>query len=383
MAVMSSTLSQACAPEQENLALSVLVNIGPSAVLPAADAFISEAALLNTAVQDWRAAEASGQGADAAKAAAQEQWQTTVLAWQPLEVMQIGPASQMLTDPGNGQDLRDKVYSWPQSNSCRIDQEVVYAAWRDAGWFALQQPGTQGLDALEHLLFSGEANSCDAEADINQDGSWDALVGGGLSQNRAEMAAVLSEQVLLSGEALYDAWSPDGQGFSAQLSDAYDSRDAALNIVFDALFYLELVTKDRKLGHPMGLLVCEADDCPCEADTCPDDVEHRLSGTGAAAIEANLQGFRELFTGGSASGMDDLLTELGHGSLSDTLLTELDQAIVLAGGIRTPLDEAVAAGDDDLTLLYDEIKDVTDLLKNQVATVLRLQIPEEASGDLD
>lgn len=98
---------------------------------------------------------------------------------------------------------------------------------------------------------------------------------------------------------------------------------------------------------------------------------------------SNLLGFRELFTGGDANGLDDLLDDLGHGSLSVTLLTELDQAIALAGGIRTPLDEAVAVGDDDLAQLYDEIKDVTDLLKNQVATVLRLQIPEEASGDLD
>jgi predicted lipoprotein len=180
--------------------------------------------------------------------------------------------------------------------------------------------------------------------------------------------------------ALIDAWSPGGGDWSGALAEGaagpYGGDAAALNAVFDALFYLETRTKDRKLAHPLGLQDC------VEA-ACPEAVEALPSGASRAAIAANLRGFRRLFTGEAGAGMDDLLVERGEEALVTDLLSKLDAAIALAASDDTPIDEALASDRGSVEALHDAVKAVTDLLKGDVATVLTLTIPAEAAGDND
>jgi predicted lipoprotein len=297
-----------------------------------------------------------------------------MLSWQHLEVMQIGPAASSLTGEV-GEDLRDDVYSWPSINSCRIDQETVYGRWADAGWSDAQYSNVYGLDAIEHLLFSGSESSCAADVDINTDGSWDALVTSGLMASRSQLAAVLVERLVSDGSALYATWS---DSFSLELAQGtpYDAQIDALNEVFSALFYIEVVTKDLKLGLHLGAV-------ECDESICPDDVEHLPSGVGVDAIAANLSGFQALFTGGAGEGFDDLLAELGEPELSESLLAEVAQAIETAESIDVPLAQAIAQNDPQAQALYEALKGVTDLLKGDIATVLMLQVPAESAGDLD
>ena len=76
--------------------------------------------------------------------------------------------------------------------------------------------------------------------------------------------------------------------------------------------------------------------------------------------------------------------------LGGTLIQHIPDEIgdALAHEQQNPRDEAghdVAVVDDmDAVLaLHAEVKDVTDLLKGELTTVLALQIPVEASGDND
>ncbi|MFT5683295.1 MAG: putative lipoprotein [Myxococcota bacterium] len=356
----------------------LLADVGPEVVLPALADFQTAVSGLSASLTAWEAALESGDGADAL-ATAQVQWRSTMAAWQALEVMQIGPAGSSLTTIG-GMDLRDELYSWPTINPCRIDQETAYEVWDDPDYFTANLVNSYGLDALEHTLFSGLDNTCPGQVDINAEGTWEIIGESGVKANRAAFSVVLSVQLAAQAEALTAAWSPDGEDFSGQLDGTidgpYTSEQEALNAVYDALFYLEIVTKDRKLGTPLGI-------SDCGEALCPEAVEGLESGSGVASIVANLDGFEALFTGGAGTGLDDLLSDLGHGDLSDEILADLDTARALALTIDTPLDAAVSDQTAEIEALYEAVKVVTDNLKGDLATVLALTIPSEAAGDND
>ena len=80
---------------------------------------------------------------------------------------------------------------------------------------------------------------------------------------------------------------------------------------------------------------------------------------------------------------DDLLTELGHGDLSEQVIADLQIAHELAIAIDAPLDEMVEDNTDQVEELYAAVKSITDVLKGDLATILALTIPAEAAGDND
>ncbi|MCB9795292.1 MAG: imelysin family protein [Alphaproteobacteria bacterium] len=356
--------------------LALLAAVGPEVVLPALEGFVAEAEGLEQAAGAWAAAPED----DVARGDAQAAWLSTMSAWQQLEVMQLGPAGSSLSALG-GQDLRDEIYSWPTVNACRVDQETAASSWEAEDFFTANLVTSYGLDALERSLWGGAENDCPSQVDINADGTWATLGEAGVRERRAAFAEALSAHVREQGEGLVEAWSPSGGDFSGALARAgdgapYPSALLGLNAVYDALFYLESELKEVKLGVPAAV-------DGCDADACPEAVELLASEASLMAVTANLQGFRLLFTGGEGVGMDDLLTERGHGDLSDDILSHLDAAIGLAEGIEGPLQVAVVERGEEVRALYDEVKAVADLLKGDLATVLSLQVPAEAAGDAD
>ncbi len=352
-----------------------LAAVGPSVVLPALADAREAATALQAAVQAWQQ---SGDAAD--RAAAQDAWRDTMRAWQRVEVLQIGPAASSLTAVA-GVDLRDEVYSWPTTNPCRVDQETVAGGYADAAFFDENLVNAYGLDALETVLFGDAGNACPGQVDINADGTWDALGPEGVDAARADYAEVLVGGVVDRVGGLEQTWSPSGGDFSGQLAltnaaTPYASEQEALNAVFDALFYLETRTKDRKVAQPLGLR-------DCATERCPDDVELARSDAGLDAVIANIEGFRLLFTGGDDIGLDDVLVELGHGDLAADLLDRTDAALAAARAVEGPLEEAVVARPEQVEALNDALKAVADLLKGDLATVLSLEVPSEAAGDND
>ena len=358
----------------------VLADVGPFVVLPALARFQARLDTLDTALEAWDAAHTSGAETAGARADAQAAWLDATLVWQELEVMQIGPAGSSLTVTG-GEDLRDEIYSWPTVNPCRVDQEVVGGGWSEPAWFGENLVNSYGLDAVEHLVHAGEDNACPGQVDINADGTWDALGPEGVESERIAFAQVLSTHLSDQAGTLVERWSPEGDDFTGALAltradSPFADEQEALNSVFDALFYLELHTKDRKLAQPMGTL-------NCSTETCPDDAEHLPSGASMAAVAANLEGFRALFVGGDGAGFDDLLVELGHGDLATEILEKTDAAITVASSTSVSIQAGVDTDPAAVQAVFDAVKAVCDLLKGDLVTVLALEIPAEAAGDAD
>ncbi|MEC7984351.1 MAG: imelysin family protein, partial [Myxococcota bacterium] len=112
-------------------------------------------------------------------------------------------------------------------------------------------------------------------------------------------------------------------------------------------------------------------------------LEGFASQTSLLSVRSNLVGFRNLFTGGEDAGMDDLLTDIGHGDLSEQILSDIDATISLADSIDTSLKELIVDDIDTAMEFYDSLAKVTTALKSDLATVLQMQIPSEAAGDND
>jgi predicted lipoprotein len=350
---------------------AVLADVGPIVVIPTLERFRQSVETLRAGFEVWAAATENGEVGTSELEDVQDAFFAAMVIWQEAEVHQIGPSF----------DRRDEVYSFPTINPCRIDQETTEAAWNDTDFYDANNVNSYGLDAIEHLLFAPEDNACPNQVNPNKDGSWDALGSAGIRTNRAQFGVALSQGLLVEADTLLNAWKADGGNFSAALASAgdnapYESELKGLNAVYDAIFYLETDGKDRKLALPMGLRDCDGADCA-------DEVEGRASGQSIRWIEANVEGFWSLYTGGDGAGMDDLLEELGHADLALAFEEAYTTAIDVFASMTGRLDDIIRNSPEDSEAIYAALKGLTDLIKGDLATVLTLEIPKEAAGDND
>ena len=309
-----------------------------------------------------------------ARAAAQADWQIAMDAWQQAEMLQIGPASRVGVGSAG---LRDELYSWPQHNPCRIDQEVAKGAADSPDFAASRLVNAYGLDALEYLLFFEDvANQCPPQVPPNSDSAWSQMGDDEVTARRAQYAAAVAAQVHRDAQRLATDWDT----FSDDLVAAYPNAQAALNAVFAALFYLDLVAKDAKIGDVAGITA------GCASDACPENVESRWVGRDARNLRANLDAAHAILFGAPGAetvGFAALLSERGADALVIELQANLAAAMTAVDRLDAPFSELATTRTDDLRAAYTAIKAVTDLLKTQFVTTLNLSVPDEGAADND
>jgi predicted lipoprotein len=319
------------------------------------------------------------------KPAAQEAWRRAIDLWEQAELTQYGPAAP---PPALGaQSLRDAIYSWPDVNRCLIEQQLVSRAYESNG-LATAPINTRGLGALEYLLFyAGTDNACDATVSINADGSWAALSPTELAARKAAYASAAAADVTTRARALVAAWDPAQGRFLDQLTTAgnsstvYVTQAAAINSVGQALFYLEVQVKDRKLGQPLGLR-------ECTTQTCPEAIESTWADRSRAHLTNNLIGFRRVFFGctpdGSDLAFDDLLVAAGAPSIATRTRDDLANAMTTIDQLPQPsLATALTADSSSVQRIYDAIKELTDTLKSEFVVALQITPPGRVTGDND
>ena len=101
----------------------VLKDVGPYVVVPTLSKFQHDIQKLHSDVAQLQASLGTEQE-ETQYNSVREQYRATMLIWQELEVMQIGPARSSLSSVA-GKDYRDNIYSWPTVNPCRIDQNTA------------------------------------------------------------------------------------------------------------------------------------------------------------------------------------------------------------------------------------------------------------------
>lgn len=327
-----------------------------------------------------QAAAAWSQGGTAAQRdAARAAFSTASDQWQELEQFQLGPAAPS-TNPG-GADLRDQIYAWPLFSACAVDEALVAQGYTDAARLLVNRRGLAAADAL--LWAEGDATVCGPSSTIVTSGSWAALSATERASRRRAYAAAVTQDVAVRAVALEQAWTG---GFAAALAEPgpgstpYGSAQQALNALSDASFYVDSVVKDLKLAPALGLR-------ECAAPPCLDRLEAQGSRRAKQALAANVSALRELLLGCEAAptaGFDDLLREVGAGSVASQLDSTLTDATNKLQAIEEDdLAAALQADRPSVQALYDSLKAVTTLLKGDFVMVLGISLPAALEGDND
>jgi len=367
----------------------VLTSIATNVIGPTYDNFYTEAQALEKALLDYKTALSANPVPGAELEAARMAWMKAMFAWQKVEVFQVGPVGDKAKRVG-GQNLRDEVFSWPTVSTCSVDKELVYDRFSDDSFFSQTLLNAYGLDALEYLLFEHSMdNTCSVLSDINSTPpKWSDLSEAELQQRRAGYAHEIAQQLTTTAKEITDAWSSTGGNFVTSLTQPgtadsqFETEQAALNDLFAALFYVELIVKDQKLALPAGLTV------DCMEMNCPDKLESRWSKHSRQNVLANLQAFRQAFVGGDENdathiGFDDYLAAVNSEQLSTQMLQAVDATITLLEGQSETFADALAAQSTNMVDAHDQLKGLTDLLKTQFVSVLGLEVPREGAGDND
>jgi len=352
-------------PDPEQLTVLLLQDVGPQVVSPNLSQFSTKLTSLATSIDNHiQVLQDSNEVVDVSEL--QDEWTATMLQWQQLELMQIGPLGSYY-DVIGGEDKRYELYSWPITNDCRVDMVTVERDYLMEDFFDGYQINVTGLDALEHLLFGPMTTSCPEQVNMYED--WGELTEFTIQQYRMEYAQTLVADLLVQTEDLINLWSLEGDNYGLKLLDGstYRSREAALNDVFNALFYLERFTLLYKLSDPLGLECCYE-----ETEECLRNAEHIPSGLSLQAITHNLIGFEMLFNNGNGYGFDDYLTDLGHSDLQQEMQQRIDDAKQTLEGQDKSLAQLYQVNPDEVTRIHSEISSIVELLSSDILTVLNL-----------
>jgi predicted lipoprotein len=360
----------------------LLQSLTDNVIVPTYTKFAQLAIDQQTAIGDYcDALTSQATDTDAKQISAKQSWRDAMAVWQIAEVMQIGP----LLDNNNA--LRNKIYSWPNTSACALDQDVVLA--EQAGYdISSRTPSRKGLDAIEYLLFNPNLeHSCTVFGTDPQ--GWNNRTDADRTAARCGLAKIAATDLVSNTQELLTAWNGTAtvQGYAdilknaGQVDSIFSNAQDAVNDVSDAIFYIEKFTKDAKLATPLGVF---ANDCGLVA--CAENVESRFAYHSLQNIISNIQGLNMIFLGGETDagvGFEDYLLDVGATDTAEQMRGDLTEVIEFALSLQTSLSDLLVQDPDQVQEVHDQLKDVTDNMKTDFIQRLALELPATSAGDND
>lgn len=360
-------------------------------ILPGYQALATQTTLLSA--DDGALAQyctAIGTATEAArKAEAQQAWRTAMNQWQSLEMHRLGPIAD------NGDALGNRVSSFGSSNlsDCGVDQAVVLSR-QDGFDLATRSSNQRGLEAIEYTLFNDNLDhTCSSQ--ITRLSDWNERPDVERTQWRCDYARLVASDVADAASTIYEQWRIDGENYRSEFLNPAVA-GTTLETLSDAVFYLDVVVKDLKLGVPLGI----SDDC--SAFSCPEQIESPYSEHSLTNIRNNLVGFTRLIEHDGLS-FGDLIRHAGVPDVATRLTDNANAAIELIDGMDSSLLVQATAidssdrdsqctnaftnpeADSELTAcrLYGLIKRITDDLKVGFVAAVNVDLPDRAQSDND
>lgn len=378
-------------PNSEEFSEShMLANIGLNIIYPGVKDLRLQTELLQSKVKtycDVLSIEGSYVGAEET---AKGQWRQTMLSFHKVDAAPVGP----MTD--DGLFIAQNLYAWPNVNSCTIDVEVEKLARTKVPNRRLLV-NAKGLGAVEYLLFSEvDSSNCPLGsprfANLKK---WLEKEEREKKLDRCQFALQLTSELVTHAGSLEEAWDPAGANFSKVMVDGlrYPTVKEAVNDLSDAIFMIEKI-KDERLGVPLGL----HNSCP--TSKCEDQIEHPWSGLPFEAMQARLEGFKQVFFGSSHPGLsgygfDDDLKSMGREDVAQRMqqaveLAEAQLAKTKAAGSYPEQLSKMDAGacqntssEVPLCRLFRSVREISNLMKTDFLTALSLRAPPVFQGDND
>jgi predicted lipoprotein len=302
---------------------------------------------------------------------AKTQWLAVMENVQQLEVMQFGLIK----------DARDSFYNWPLNDTCRVDVQIASDPLANFDTIA---NGRRGLNAVEYILFKPEVqDSCSSFASVS---TWqDDNSPEEEKQARCGYAKRISADLVVTATAL------KAELVNYDITSEFTSLQTAANSISDALFYIDKQTKDAKIrdvipqesagSFNVGLL------------------ESQFAFASTAHLKNNLIGAKAILE----AGLNDYLIASGQQSIATEMISTLDNAITnidaISGNMNTAITGAsdvgacintaangIYDGNSDIEsfcALQFNIKQFTDLLKEDFTMILSFSKPAIADGDND
>ncbi|WP_158597925.1 imelysin family protein [Noviherbaspirillum saxi] len=324
-------------------------------LLPLTDEFEAKARALSASTQAF--CSASGR---ANVESVRTAWRQAQAAWQPLEMLQIGPIIDRRT--------QRQVNAWPLRPTL-IDPILNSAGPIDPARVEDLGAAGKGLPALEYLLFPQGKSSAEVTT---------ALQG-----NRCAVLQALAAQVAKEAHGLSSDWRDPNGGFARQLKEAgqhsqegvFATTDQALSDIANLLIAGLDSVKVRKLGK---LLEKSGD----AIDS--DRIESWRSASSLENIRNNLRGFEAVFFGRGQQGvgLDDYLAGIGRPVLPRLVREDLDTAMNALAAIRSPMPRALKEQRKQVESLHTAVTQLQRRMENDIADALKVDLGFNANdGD--
>lgn len=335
------------------------------------------AQLFDTALDDYCASDVAESAS--MRSEAQTQFAPMMNAVQRTQLYRFGATEE--------DDLGVQVYSWPLSSACQIDIKLA-----DNELDLSLAVDRRGIDALDYLLFTPENASHTCPTTITQANpqleAFDALESSEKAARRCTMIRAITTDVVNNTNSLSNTWAVDGGNY-VETFVSLPNQTQTLNLVSDALFYIEKVVKENKLDAPLGggitntIAVCGL------GNLCPQAVESPVSRLSKQNLIANLEAFRFVFLSGSDTqglntGFDAWLKQVGNEALATSMLANIEAAMQILDSLPGSLYDAISADTQTIsTLLNGPMQSISSQLKFEFIAAIGLRLPRGTESDTD
>ena len=301
--------------------------------------------------------------------------------------------------------VREKIYPWNQANLYSIDREI---ATRQANilYQYKSTPNLMGFPALEYLIFEDTlVNYCpDCSSSILK--GWNSLTLDTRKKDRCHYMEYVSQALFQEVEALRNAWLPVENG-NITSSQVYQeefkvAKEFAIDLTY-ALNFFDREVKDVRLGIPTGI-----NTDLCLKESCPEQSEHPFSQDSMASLLYSTRGLFSVITGDKIDdnfkvvregyGYEEWLRDNGHGTLAEEFISRIKKFLLNLKALEgkssvEKMTKDMSYADCSQTTsenrkveicaLYQDLKKITDLYKNEFLLALDWGRPLQQGGDTD
>lgn len=277
--------------------------------------------------------------------------------WQQVNFYQFGPAETSI--------LRSVLNTYP-TDTDKVDQNIENGGYTLG---SVDNIAAGGFPAIDYLV-NGLGDSND---EIVVSFTLDIQ-----AENRKTYLTDNANFVKSNIDLVTDSWQSSGGDYRGTFLDATNAGTgvgSSTSLLVNAMIqHYERYLRDGKIGIPAGVRSAGV--------PRPMATEAFYGGYSAELLVANLQAFRDLFTGANGSGLDDNLIFLDSEALASDIRSGLDQAITEAQALTDPLSGNIENNNDQVIEVFTSLQEVMVLIKVDMTSALGITINfQDNDGD--
>jgi len=267
-----------------------------------------------------------------------QSWRDVMTSWQSIQWLKVGP---ILDD-----NRIFRLHYWPDSKGSveqGIEKLLTTSEVINESYIATRSVGSQGLPALEQLLFSSNPDSLIVASD---------------KAKRCAVLTAISANVATISEQVNSEWEISQGNYHAQLTqgsgDFTGHKDAVEELVTNWLEQIERV-KDEKMLVPLASV----------SPGNPAIAEHVFSGQSVKSIQQNIATFNVIYTAGGGHGFNNILIDhLSQQNIATEMLAAIEQAITSANVLTDDYEALLKSpeGRAQITTSIDSLRAIRDVL---------------------